>query len=159
MKHLLKSIAYLALVGAILGAFSVASSVAWAALQEFYYGEGKGSVALYTTIAAVGVVFLGCEVFQLYSKYMSAYVGKPLLEKYQKELEAEWLKNKGHLESNAVRLAMENTDLEARLARVREDLRRSRETNFKTEELLTEAMEELKVLRGPLELSKPNANA
>lgn len=159
MKHLLKCIAYLSAIGMLLGAFDVASGVAWASLQEFYYGEGGGSTAVYTTLAAVGIVFLGCEIFQLYSKYMTNYVGKPLLEKHQKELEANWLTAKKAIEDKLIEYAEE-------LGRVRNDLHKSRATcqkidqrNAELENQLAEAQEELSVLRGPLELSKTDTNA
>lgn len=160
MKHLMKSLGYLVLFALCLCAFDVSSKVAIAAVAEFFDGTAMLTTALYTTIAALGVAWLGVECFGLFCNYMAAYKGKPLLEKYHKELEANWASQKKAIEDKLIEYAgvhekdhLTNEELKQQISRLNNDLHRSRCTARKFETELTEAQEELKVLRGPLELS------
>ena len=165
MKHVLIALGYLALISLGLNGFDLAADIAYEAVMKVIRDEGKIMTAVYTVVSTLGIGWLIVTVFAMFSAYMTKYEGKPLLEKYQKELEAGWLEEKTAIENKLLEydrvyelnLKMYR-DQTGELKSALDQLRRARATGqslekmaASLEEQLRDAKEELKILRGPLE--------
>lgn len=140
VKHMLTSLAYLAVVALGLNGFDIAAKVAYGAGVELFVGEGEVMTFVYAIACVVGIAWLTFTVFSMFSAYTASWVGKPLLEKMHRELETKWHEEKSAIENKLIEYANVYEDYVAVNEQLAEELR--------------VANEELKVLRGPLELGK-----
>lgn len=164
MGNFLKSLGFLVLLALGLNVFNVSADVAWDTILSAFDGELQWSTALYTVVCAVGVAMVTLQIWVWFSTFSAKLHGKPVLDAYHKQVEADWADTRKAIEGKLIECASsndkyreENRLVNEELGRVRNDLHRARATGRKLEEELNEAKDELKVLRGPLELAPVTA--